>query len=112
MAEPTPATDVSARLAAIRDRHDEYLRLKKVDDGSDRSFWTVMAQAAHFAVNDVPALLDIVESVLETKPSMHGDHGPIPGDCRYCEGEAAGLAKVRELIHNHLTYDEQETPDA
>jgi hypothetical protein len=63
-AAKSETADAPTRLGAIRARHDEYLRLKAADDGSDRSFWTVMAQAAHFAVDDVPTLLAVAEAAL------------------------------------------------
>jgi hypothetical protein len=50
----------------------------------------------------VEILLSLVESFLYVKPSMHGDHGPIPEECRFCEGEAAAITKYRDLVKNHL----------
>lgn len=98
------ANPVSERLAAIRDRHQTY-----VDRHSHTSF---ACCSAHPPADDVPDLLDALEAVLAAKPSMHADHGPIPDECRFCAGEAAGLLKVRELIANHLIYGTEEATDA
>lgn len=54
--------------------------------------------------NAADSLLRLVEEVYSVRPSMHGDHGPIPEECRFCDGEAAGLAKIHALITNFLTY--------
>lgn len=63
------------------------------------------------ARTDLPLLLDLVEALLETKPSMHGDHSPIPESCSYCRGEAVGLEKIRELITNYLAVAAEEATD-
>lgn len=54
--------------------------------------------------NAAGTLLRLVDSIYREKPSMHGDHEPIPDECKYCQGEAAGLEKIRTLIDNYLTY--------
>lgn len=49
-------------------------------------------------------LAETLLSVLELKPSMHGDHAPDPDWCRFCDGEAYGLEKVKDRIRNMITH--------
>ena len=48
-------------------------------------------------------LAETLRSVLEMKPSMHNGHAPDPW-CRFCDGEAYGLEKVRDLIRSMITH--------
>lgn len=130
MAEPTPAdrlAGIRARLEAaprgpwVIERLGELGYPQGITNGAalviatcfeEPTYPLTVAPFIAESRTDVEVLLDIVEAVLAAKPSMHNDHGPIPLECRFCEGEAAGLAKVQELIGNHLTCDEEETTDA
>lgn len=51
-----------------------------------------------------------LRSVLELKPSMHGDCAPDPDGCQFCEGEAYGLEKVRDRIHNMIIHSVAPSP--
>lgn len=66
---------------------------------TDRAEYVRGRNAAH-------ALLRLVDAIYGAKPSRHGEElcPPIPEACRFCEGEAAGLAKARALITNYLSH--------